>query len=122
MHRKVQNGWIQLGDVVDGSGANSIAALEEGSVRDESFSVSFDDQDGGIVGFCNSGPHSNGSQFFITLGPCPWMDYKFVGIGKVIHGEKVMKAIKEIETRNQVPENKIEIIDAGVLLDTFGKM
>ena len=70
IHRLVPGGWLQCGDVVDGSGANSKAAMGEGDfIEDECFSVKFGDCEfGGIVGYVTSGPHSNGSQFFVTLG------------------------------------------------------
>lgn len=82
IHRIVKNGWIQCGDVVDGTGKNSVAALP--GVPDECFSIDFGHKLGGIVGYCNDGPHTNGSQFFITLGPSAWMNKKFVAIGRVL--------------------------------------
>lgn len=37
----------------------------------------------GILGMANKGPHSNGSQFYITLEPTPWMDRTYVAFGFV---------------------------------------
>eukprot|EP00607_Mallomonas_marina_P004633 CAMPEP_0182428188 /NCGR_PEP_ID=MMETSP1167-20130531/21319_1 /TAXON_ID=2988 /ORGANISM="Mallomonas Sp, Strain CCMP3275" /LENGTH=257 /DNA_ID=CAMNT_0024610923 /DNA_START=171 /DNA_END=941 /DNA_ORIENTATION=+ len=71
VHRVVPGGWVQCGDVVDGSGEYSISAFGE-PFEDESFSVDFGTKIGGILGYVNKAPHSNGSQFFITLGPCEW--------------------------------------------------
>eukprot|EP00597_Dinobryon_sp_UTEXLB2267_P009098 CAMPEP_0170092058 /NCGR_PEP_ID=MMETSP0019_2-20121128/25500_1 /TAXON_ID=98059 /ORGANISM="Dinobryon sp., Strain UTEXLB2267" /LENGTH=248 /DNA_ID=CAMNT_0010312257 /DNA_START=14 /DNA_END=757 /DNA_ORIENTATION=+ len=71
IHRMVKNGWFQCGDVVDGSGKYSCAATTK-TIQDESFSIDFGLSVGGVVGYSNSGPHSSGSQFFVTLGPCEW--------------------------------------------------
>jgi cyclophilin family peptidyl-prolyl cis-trans isomerase len=114
IHRVVPNGWLQTGDVVDGTGANSRSASGN-PIPDESFSVEFDSKLGGIVGYSSSGPHSNGSQFFITLGPCEWMNCTKVGFGRVIQGYDVLKLVNEAPARNQRPNPKIYIGDCGVV-------
>lgn len=48
---------------------------------DESFAVLHNKR--GILGMANKGPHTNGSQFYITLQPTPWMDRTFVAFGFV---------------------------------------
>lgn len=48
---------------------------------DESFAVSHWKR--GTLGMANKGPHSNGSQFYITLQPAPWMDRTYVAFGSV---------------------------------------
>lgn len=48
---------------------------------DESFAVSHNKR--GTLGMANKGPHSNGSQFYITLQPTPWMDRTYVAFGFV---------------------------------------
>lgn len=113
IHRIVPGGWIQGGDIVDGTGSNSIAAIGGGKVRDESFSVDFGCPTGGIVGFSTSSPHSNGSQFFITLGPADWMNGKFVGIGRVIQGFDVLKKIEAAPCINQKPETMVFVENCG---------
>lgn len=54
-------------------------ALHSHSLTDESFAVSHNKR--GILGMANQGPHSNGSQFYITLQPTQWMDRKYVAFG-----------------------------------------
>ena len=114
VHRIVPGGWIQCGDIFDGSGGHSIAANEEGKVQDECFSVDFSAPDGGILGYSSSAPHSNGSQFFITLGPCEWMQNSFVGFGRVIQGLSTLKAIENIPTSNQKPKVRVVVKSCGV--------
>eukprot|EP01036_Dinobryon_divergens_P034295 gene34295-44298_t len=113
IHRIVKNGWIQCGDVVDGSGRHSISASGN-AIRDESFSLDFGLAVSGVVGYANSGPHSNGSQFFITLGPCDWMNQKFVGFGRVIQGFSALRLLSSLKTSNQVPDKNIFISACGI--------
>ena len=114
IHRLVSGGWMQCGDIVEGTGLGSIAAIEGGRVRDESFSVDFGVPDGGVVGYSSGGPHGNGSQFFITFGPCDWMQNTFVGFGRVIVGNRVLQVLERQRTENQRPSQRIIIADSGI--------
>ena len=112
VHRLVPGGWFQTGDIVDGTGVNSVAAVgEHHKVQDESLSGDFFGR--GMVGFTATTPHSNGSQFFITLGACGWMNHKYVGIGKVVQGFDALAAIEKEHTKNQRPVNAIIVESCG---------
>ena len=115
VHSVIKNGWMCSGDIVNGSGSNSYAATgTDGYLQDESFTCDFGSDLGGMVGFTTSTSHTIGSQFFITLGDCNWMNGIYQGVGRVLVGFDVLKKIGDVETINQRPQRPITIADAGL--------
>ena len=69
----------------------------------------------GILSMANSGPHTNGSQFFITLAPTQWLDGKHAIFGRVGDGMSVTRRIEMAETDNDDrPTDDIKITKAFV--------
>jgi cyclophilin family peptidyl-prolyl cis-trans isomerase len=118
LHRVVKNGWLQGGDIENGSGAGGYS-IYGGTFADESFSYPHDSA--GIVGMANQGPHSNASQFYMTLKPMPCWDHKYVAFGRVIEGMRVLKLLEKAETSNDRPTEAIIISDCGQLEDGQAK-
>ena len=69
----------------------------------------------GVLSMANSGPNSNGSQFFITLAPTPWLDGKHTVFGRVCGGMGIVKRLGNIQVdRDDRPLQEVKILRASV--------
>ena len=68
--------------------------------KDEITDLTFDK--GGILAMANSGPATNGSQFFITHGKTDWLDGKHTVFGYVIEGQDIVNNISQGDTIDSV--------------------
>ena len=98
-HRIIRDFMIQGGDPTGtGRGGESIFG---GKFADEIQGRALYHTGAGVLAMANSGPNTNGSQFFITLAPAPFLDGKHTIFGRVCAGMEVVKRIGAVATDAQ---------------------
>ncbi len=107
-HRVIKDFMIQGGDPKgNGTGGESIWGKEFEDEFDPD--VRFDKK--GLLAMANRGPKTNGSQFFITTVPTPWLDQRHTIFGEVTKGYDVVEEIEESETNgSDRPLEEIKIL------------
>ena len=111
-HRVIKDFMIQGGDYTrfDGSGGKSIFGHD---FSDENFMLR---HDRGTISMANSGPNTNGSQFFISTKKNEWLDGIHVVFGSVVDGMEFIDYISELPTDEfDKPIGDVLIYDCGVL-------
>jgi len=110
-HRVIKTFMMQGGDFENsnGTGGSSIYGRK---FNDENFT--FPHTEPYLLSMANSGPNTNGSQFFITFKETPWLDGKHVVFGRVIKGMDVVDEVEKTECDGQdKPTKEIKIVDCG---------
>ncbi|XP_078616910.1 peptidyl-prolyl cis-trans isomerase H-like [Branchiostoma floridae x Branchiostoma japonicum] len=110
-HRVIKDFMIQGGDFVnhDGTGLTSIYG---GAFPDENFKLKHTGP--GMLSMANSGPNTNGCQFFITCAKCDFLDGKHVVFGKVVDGMLVVRKVENVPTGpNNKPKIPVTVAQCG---------
>lgn len=112
-HRIIPDFMIQGGDFTDGNGTGG-ESIYGPKFEDEGFAVKHSKPY--YLSMANSGPNTNGSQFFITTVRTSWLDGRHVVFGKVLEGEDLVKTMEAQGTPGAgKTKSKITITDSGAL-------
>eukprot|EP01135_Chromosphaera_perkinsii_P002964 Nk52_evm75s230 gene=Nk52_evmTU75s230 len=115
-HRNIKGFMIQGGDPTS-TGRGGECAWG-GKFEDEKSRLSHDER--GVLSMANSGPNTNGSQFFITYKPCPHLNQKHTVFGKVVGGMNVLDELENVPVdSDDRPLRKIAIEKATIFVDPF---
>src|SRR5438309_7366997 len=100
-HRVIPNFMIQGGDPAGtGFGGPGYQFADETKGSPHTFDKA------GKLAMANSGPNTNGSQFFITVAPTTWLTGNHTIFGEVVEGQDIAKKISEVPQNRQNKPNK----------------
>ncbi len=109
-HRVIKDFMIQTGDPL-GTGTGDPGYKFPDEIVD-----SLSHKSKGILSMANSGPDTNGSQFFITLKETPWLDRKHTVFGEIVIGQDVVDSIGVIKTApGDKPESEIKMLEVNII-------
>ena len=95
LHRVIKDFMVQGGDFVKGDGTGRTSTLGD-KFDDEPSGLQLRHATPGVLSMANSGPHTNGCQFFITTRAAPHLDGKHVVFGRVMDAASML-ALRKVE-------------------------
>ncbi len=101
---------IQGGDFTAGNGTGGESIYGE-KFDDENFEIKHEKPF--LLSMANSGPGTNGSQFFVTTVPTPHLDGKHVVFGEVLTGKSIIRKVENLKTQSDAPQPAVAVTDCG---------
>lgn len=121
-HRSIRNFMVQGGDPTTKSGESTGrggTSIWNSKFEDE-FRPGLSHAGRGILSMANSGPNTNGSQFFITFRSCKHLDGKHTIFGKLVGGLDTLATIEQIEVDNKdSPIEDIILQSVQIFVDPY---
>ena len=121
-HRVIERFMCQGGDFQKNNGSGGYSIYRSRKSRKFDDEIDFDDPEAngnthvrGSLSMSNSGPNTNGSQFFICVADAAFLDDKHVVFGEVSKGMDVVRYINTQGTKSGQPKADIRITDCGQL-------
>ncbi|KAL9025527.1 MAG: hypothetical protein Q9196_005668, partial [Gyalolechia fulgens] len=111
-HRIIPGFMLQGGDFTAGNGTGG-KSIYGAKFHDENFVRKHEKPF--LLSMANSGPNTNGSQFFITTVPTPHLNGKHTVFGEVHSGQDYVKAIEACGSPSGSPSSKVVIAESGAL-------
>lgn len=111
-HRIITNFMAQGGDFTNHNGTGGKSIYGE-KFADENFKIKHTEPY--LLSMANAGKNTNGSQFFITFVPCPWLDGKHVVFGKVVEGKEVVDQMHKVASGDGKPKSNVKIVNCGAM-------
>jgi cyclophilin family peptidyl-prolyl cis-trans isomerase len=106
---------VIAGFMNQGGSPNGLGTDDPGYAFEDEFSATLRHDSFGVLSSANSGPDSNGSQFFVTAGPTPWLNDVHTVLGKLYGGSNVVYAINHVVTgANDKPLTNIVINNINI--------
>lgn len=109
-HRIIPGFMAQGGDPL-GNGRGNPGYKYAGEFSDE-----IKHTQGGLLSMANSGPNTDGSQFFLTFTATPWLDNKHTIFGQVVKGLEVLKSIEKLGSRSGKTSEEVVLVKATILV------
>jgi len=113
-HRIIPNFMCQGGDFTRGNGTGG-ESIYGAKFADENFKLKHTGP--GVLSMANSGPNTNGSQFFICTEKTSWLDGKHVVFGKVVDGYGVVQEMEKVGSNSGTTKETVIVEDCGQIIE-----